>query len=84
MASSSAWAQRLRDFLPGFAAGDDVLSTLRGHWSVLLHGSTAAGVDDAVSDLDPWALVPAGAQPEHDRRSPSRFHAFSLDGKKGP
>ncbi|HEX4214039.1 MAG TPA: DUF4037 domain-containing protein [Candidatus Dormibacteraeota bacterium] len=83
MASASAWAQRLIEFLPDLAAGDDALSSLRGRWSVLLHGSTAAGVDDAVSDLDLWALVPVAALAEHDRRSASRFHAFSLDGKKG-
>lgn len=83
MAPPSAWAQRLREFLPQFAGGDAALAPLRDRWSVLLHGSTAAGVDDAASDLDLWALVPAAALDGHDRASASRFHAFTLNGKRG-
>ena len=77
------WADRVRAFVPGFAEGSEVLAPLRGHWSVLLHGSTSAGVDDDVSDLDVWALVPLAAVDEVGRRSPTRVFQFELDGKRG-
>jgi hypothetical protein len=82
-APSAAWAERLREFLPGFAAGAEPLGALRGAWSVMLHGSTAAGVDDAVSDLDLWALVPAAAAAAHDHRWPTRFFNLEVEGKRG-
>jgi hypothetical protein len=78
-----SWADRVGAFLPGFAERIELLAPLRGRWSVLLHGSTSAGVDDDVSDLDVWALVPAGAFADVDRRSPTRVFPFQLAGKRG-
>ncbi len=73
---------RLRGFLPELAALPE-LAPLAGRWSVLLHGSTTMGVDDAHSDLDLWALVEPEALAELDRSSPTRFFGFELAGKKG-
>ncbi len=41
------------------------------------------GVDDRHADLDLWALVPAAPLADLDRRSPTRFFGFELDGKQG-
>ena len=76
------WLDRLRGFLPQLAARPE-LAPLAGSWSVLLHGSTTMGVDDAHSDLDLWALVEPAALAKLDRCSPTRFFGFELAGKKG-
>lgn len=80
--SAAAWAGRLRAFLPELAARPE-LAPLAGEWSVLLHGSTARGLDDLHSDLDLWALVESPVVRELDRRCSTRFFGFWLDGKKG-
>jgi hypothetical protein len=60
-------------------------NTTRGHIidgaSVILHGSTTAGFDDAVSDLDVWVLVGDAALKHLGTWSNDRFFQFSLDGK---
>lgn len=76
------WADRLRAAIPELAARP-LLAPLRPGWTVLLHGSTAAGVDDAYSDLDLWALVSAANLADLDRRSDLRRVEFDLDGKLG-
>jgi hypothetical protein len=60
------WAKRLKTFLPELALRDGTL---------LLHGSTTAGVDDEWSDLDVWLLPPT--------ETPGKFIEFVCDGKKG-
>lgn len=79
---SDAWTERLRAVLAELAARPELVPLART-WSVLLHGSTTLGVEDPYSDLDLWALVESAALVELDRRSPTRFFAFELDGKKG-
>jgi len=76
------WVNRLRGFLPELAARPE-LAQLASAWSVLLHGSTTKGIDDAHSDLDLWALVEPTGLAELDRCSPTRFFGFELAGKKG-
>lgn len=66
--SPHAWADRLRTELP-------VLFDLPADTTLLLHGSTPRGIDDAVSDLDVW-LFPQADQP-------SRFIEFRIDHKPG-
>jgi hypothetical protein len=51
--------------------------------SIILHGSTAMGIDDPFSDLDFWLLVPADTLAGFDSLSPTRFVPFTLDGKEG-
>jgi len=80
--AADGWVERLRGFLPELAARPE-LAPLASCWSVLLHGSTTMGVDDAHSDLDLWALVEARALAELDQTSPTRFFGFELAGKKG-
>src|SRR5215471_1512690 len=79
---AQVWADRLRAAIPELAARPP-LTALRPGWTVLLHGSTAAGVDDAYSDLDLWALVSAANLADHDRRSELRRVEFDLGGKPG-
>lgn len=69
------WKSRLRTFLPGFAQSVPELSSIAEKSTILLHGSTTRGVDDAYSDLDVWMLPPG----EHE----NRFIVFKLDGKDG-
>jgi len=76
------WVNRLRGFLPELAARPE-LAQLASAWSVLLHGSTTKGIDDAHSDLDLWALAEPIGLAELDRCSPTRFFGFELAGKKG-
>ena len=65
------WPARLREALASLAGGDTAFNGA----TVLLHGSTTAGVDDAVSDLDVWVLPPTDHAP--------KFIEFKLDGKPG-
>ena len=67
--TDSPWLAPLRDFLPTLH-----LPGIDGA-TVLLHGSTTAGVDDEWSDLDVWLLPQA--------ELPSQFIEFTLNGKKG-
>jgi hypothetical protein len=77
------WSRRLRDFVPGFMLGLPALAQYAGRATVLLHGSTAMGIDDPHSDLDLWLLLP---QDDFDRfagQTEERFFGFQLDGKEG-
>lgn len=78
---ASVWAERLAAALPRLLREGAL--PLPGPLSVLLHGSTATGLDDEFSDLDLWALAPAEALDELDRRSSTRVLQFELDGKRG-
>src|SRR5688572_32000966 len=70
-ATASLWAERLMTFLPQLP---DCSNLLKGA-TLLLHGSTSRGIDDACSDLDVWLLPPA--------ELPPKFVQFTLDGKAG-
>ena len=52
------WVPALAEFLPSFVENSPALRAVAPESSCLLHGSTTHGVDDAVSDLDVWLLVP--------------------------
>ena len=80
---SRNWAAALTGFLPGFLREHPVLGQLVGRADAVLHGSTTFGVDDAVSDLDLWLLLPEAALGEVDAASATRFFEFELDGKPG-
>lgn len=60
------WTERLKTYLPA-------LNLPAG--TLILHGSTTAGVDDEWSDLDVWLLPPED--------QPGKFIEFVCDGKKG-
>lgn len=77
------WIAWLRPFVPEFVTQHAVLSTLKGQMSIILHGSTTMGIDDACSDLDFWLLLPQSSLAGFDSLSPTRFISFELDGKKG-
>jgi len=83
MHSGSHWSRRLRQFIPEFLERQVSLRDLRGEGTVMLHGSTTMGVDDAHSDLDLWWLLSPEAIEALDAVSPTRFLAFELDGKAG-
>ncbi len=77
------WSALLADFLPGYFAQTPALSALDGQCAIVLHGSTTLGVDDAVSDLDLWVLVPDAALQAAESIAGTRFFSFELAGKKG-
>ena len=77
------WVGRLRDFLPGFLERHPVLSRFCQRSSLILYGSTARGIDDPVSDLDLWLLLPASELAALDSLSATHFFTFKCDGKPG-
>lgn len=77
------WAQRLSDFLPGHIAAHPLIGSIGTRAAMLLHGSTTAGIDDQVSDLDVWLLVEDQVLNDVDARAGTRFFEFTLDGKSG-
>jgi len=77
------WATRLGEWLPGFIEKHPVLSGLDRLASVVLYGSTTAGVDDAFSDLDLWLLLTEADMVRLAAACETRFFGFELDGKAG-
>ena len=77
------WEGRLRGFLPAFLEEHGVLSAFLERASVVLHGSTTMGIDDAFSDLDLWFLVPDSDLVRLDALSETRFFGFEASGKAG-
>jgi hypothetical protein len=77
------WPALLKQFSQSWMAEHDVLRLAAGRSTVLLHGSTMQGVDDAWSDLDVWVLVPQEVLAAVDAASVTRFFEFSLEGKPG-
>lgn len=83
MDPKALWSEKLKGFLPGFLAEHPVLSRFAERCSVILHGSTCRGVDDAVSDLDLYFMLSAADVAAFDRFSPTRFIEFEAEGKAG-
>lgn len=69
------WPDRVRSVLRTLAKDDAAVASIAAAASVLLHGSTTRGVDDAFSDLDVWMLPPT--------ECPWRFIEFAVAGKPG-
>lgn len=83
MDPKALWSGKLKSFLPGFLAAHPVLAGFAERGSVILHGSTCRGMDDAFSDLDLYFMLSEGDLAQFDRCSPTRFLEFQLDGKPG-
>ncbi len=77
------WAERAKDFVPRIMDEDPVLGKFRDRASVIFHGSTMLGVDDAGSDLDFWILLPEKDMKELDAMSATRFFEMDAEGKPG-
>lgn len=77
------WLPKLNEFTPLFVDGTPALRALGNDASIILHGSTTFGVDDAVSDLDVWVLVDDAALRRVDALASTRFFEFKLEGKAG-
>lgn len=69
------WPDRVRSSLRTLAKDDPTIASVAATASILLHGSTTRGVDDAFSDLDLWMLPPTD--------SPWRFIEFAVADKSG-
>lgn len=50
---------------------------------MVLHGSTALGIDDAFSDLDLWLFAPDELVRQAEADAGTRFFSFTLDDKPG-
>lgn len=77
------WSAKLKTFLPAFLGQHPVLASYQERASVVLHGSTCRGVDDAFSDLDLYFILSAVDLVELDARSSTRFFEIQVDGKPG-
>ena len=77
------WTTSLGEFLPCFLMSHSVLGRFLKKADVLLHGSTTIGIDDPVSDLDLWFIMPGESLSELDRLSVTRFFEFELECKLG-
>lgn len=82
-AARARWVKAARGYIPGFIAGHPLLGRYARRASVVFHGSTMLGVDDAGSDVDFWLLLPERDFRRLDRASPSRFYDVKIDGKNG-
>ncbi len=83
MDPKALWSEKLKTFLPSFVREHPVLAEFAERGSFILHGSTCRGVDDLFSDLDLYFMLSEADLAEFDRRSPTRFLEFHLDGKPG-
>jgi hypothetical protein len=81
--SMSQWMTALQAWAPAHLSAHPVLRNVWNHGSLILHGSTTLGIDDAFSDLDLWLLVPDSLLPAIDALSNTRFFPFTLNGKEG-
>ena len=77
------WTKALQAWAPTYLSEHPVLRNVADHGTLLLHGSTTLGIDDAFSDLDLWLLIPDWLLPVVDNPSKTRFFPFMLDGKEG-
>ncbi|MBN2562125.1 MAG: hypothetical protein JXQ75_14460 [Phycisphaerae bacterium] len=77
------WTRQLAAFLPEFMEQHPVLSAFHPPASVVFYGSTTTGIDDDLSDLDVWLLLPDAGLAELDAASETRFFEFKLNGKAG-
>jgi len=77
------WTARLREFVPGYCREAEALAPVWEAAAIILHGSTAMGIDDDASDLDLWLVLPDEGLAALDRLSQTRFFEFELDGKIG-
>ncbi len=83
MDAGSVWSEKLRMNLSALLSTHPALVALQDRATILLHGSTCRGVDDAFSDLDLYFVLSAVDLAELDRQSSTRFFDFVLDGKPG-
>ncbi len=79
--AAKKWGQRLREFLPGLLRGNPALLAIAPESSIILHGSTTRGIDNAHSDLDLWMVAPETALRSAQEAIGTRFVGFELDGK---
>jgi hypothetical protein len=73
----------LAEFSPAFLRAHAVLGSFSETAAIVLHGSTAFGVDDAVSDLDLWLILSATELHRLDAVSSTRFFEFQSNSKPG-
>lgn len=81
--TAAAWADKLGKFVDGWKCSQPALAAIADDLDVVFHGSAAAGVDDAWSDLDLWGFVSEESLQKADALSPTRFYEFTLEGKPG-
>jgi len=77
------WTDKSREFMAEFLKDHPALSKFHDKASVVLHGSTTMGIDDAFSDLDFWFLLSEADLAEFDAVSSTRFFPIEVDGKPG-
>jgi hypothetical protein len=77
------WRAALAEFAPKFLRDNPILAPIAGNTAVVLYGSTCRGIDDALSDLDVWLIIPASDLEQLDAASPTRFFEFRLNDKPG-
>jgi len=77
------WTDKSRAFMAEFLEDHPALSKFHNKASVVLHGSTTMGIDDAYSDLDFWFLLSEADLVEFDANSSTRFFPIKVDGKPG-
>jgi len=81
--ATARWRAALAEFSPAFLRSHAVLAGFSETAGVVLYGSTAFGVDDAVSDLDLWLVLSAAELRQLDAVSSTRFFEFELNSKPG-
>jgi len=77
------WTKKVRKFMAEFLDEHPVLSRFHQRASLVLHGSTTLGIDDAFSDLDFWFLLPESDLVEFGAVSETRFFQIKVNGKPG-
>lgn len=72
---TNTWPDRVRVALRMLASKSSVVASATGDATILLHGSTARGVEDAFSDVDVWIFPPV--------QSASEFIEFTVGERMG-
>ena len=81
---TNPWPQRVSEFIPDFMNRHEFLRHYIGRGSVVMHGSTMLGIDDAFSDIDLWLILPDDEHAELIRKTKTDFFAFhDFYGKEG-
>lgn len=79
----SKWTAALAEFVPRFVGAHPILGHFADNAAIVLHGSTARGIEDDVSDLDLWLIVSESELRRLDAASSTRFFEFQLENKPG-
>jgi len=77
------WTAALANFVPRFLDTHPVLGHFADNAAIVLHGSTACGIEDDFSDLDLWLIVSETELRRLDVASSTRFFEFQIENKPG-